>query len=663
MSTNIDRRIPVGAFGEQVAEYGRWRRELSEAVRRYGRWLDDVQVSDPALQARVQRMAERLAQERITVTFVAEFSRGKSELINAIFFADHGQRIVPSSAGRTTMCPTELLYDASRPSSIRLLPIETRLRDTALSELRQLEAEWHELSVDPSDPGSLRRAFACVQETVRVDAEQARLLGLHDEDAPDAPSHAASGGQVEIPRWRHAIVNYPHPLLQLGLVIVDTPGLNAIGVEPELTLKLIPGSDAVLFVLAADAGVTRIDIEVWRRYIGPTHRSGRLVVLNKIDGLWDELKDEVQIQLEIARQVSSVAHTLDIANDRIFPVSAQKALVARVNGDAALLKRSRMSDLEYALGRELVPQQREIAREHVRREFDELHALVGAVLSARRRAAVEQLLELDGLRGKNRDVMDHLAARIRLEREEFEKSLRHLQGLRAVFTRHSQAIAAAIGGDSLKRHVRHSREVMKASRLSIGLRDGMNSLLGGVRADLDETTRVVEEVGTLMSAMYRTFSAEHGLSLGNPVLFSTRGHYAELERIEELQRRQFGPITLATTSQWVLMRRFFESVAARVREVQENAHREVQAWMRAVMSPIESQVREHQLQLKRRLDSVRRILDASEDLDTRIAEVDRLRAEAEQRVALSEEFARQVGALLEPAMRADGSRRAVQSSA
>jgi putative ribosome biogenesis GTPase RsgA len=32
-------------------------------------------------------------------------------------------------------------------------------------------------------------------------------------------------------------VNFPHPLLKEGLIIVDTPGLNAIGTEPELTLN------------------------------------------------------------------------------------------------------------------------------------------------------------------------------------------------------------------------------------------------------------------------------------------------------------------------------------------------------------------------------------------------------------------------------------------
>src|SRR5690606_19033587 len=245
----------------------------------------------------------------------------------------------------------------------------------------------------------LSKALASVRETIDVDTERATLLGMYDPDDDASPVRPGTDGLIEVPRWRHAIVNYPHPLLELGLVIVDTPGLNAIGAEPELTLKLIPGSDAVLFVLAADAGVTRTDIDVWREHISASHKSGRFVVLNKIDGLWDGLKDEVQIQLEIARQVSSVAHTLDLPNDRIYPVSAQKALVARVNRDPLLLKRSRMSDLEYALGRELVPQQREIAREHVGREFDALHVQVAATLGARRRNAVEQLFELGGLRG------------------------------------------------------------------------------------------------------------------------------------------------------------------------------------------------------------------------------------------------------------------------
>ncbi|HMN64862.1 MAG TPA: hypothetical protein PKB08_07685, partial [Burkholderiaceae bacterium] len=76
-SNRTGRRKPMGVLGEQIAGYGSWRRELSESVQRYGRWLTDAELSDAALQARVDRIAERLAKDRISIAFVAEFSRGK----------------------------------------------------------------------------------------------------------------------------------------------------------------------------------------------------------------------------------------------------------------------------------------------------------------------------------------------------------------------------------------------------------------------------------------------------------------------------------------------------------------------------------------------------------------------------------------------------------
>ncbi|MFO1197805.1 MAG: dynamin family protein [Burkholderiaceae bacterium] len=642
--------MSAGKLGERIAAYGSWRRELVDAVRRYGQWLQENDLSDSALQGRIERMVERLREERLSIAFVAEFSRGKSELINAIFFSEYGQRVLPASAGRTTMCPTELLYDPARPASIRLLPIESRLRDLPLAELRARPDEWHEIPIRPGDADSVASAFASVRETRRVPVAEAAALGLYDAQDPEPAFAPDDLGHVEVPRWRHAIVNIPDPLLETGLVVIDTPGLNAIGTEPELTLNLIPAADAVLFVLAADAGVTRSDIDVWREHVSASHASGRFVVLNKIDGLWDELRDEVQIELELAQQVSSVSQTLEIAPERVFPVSAQKGLVAKIQGDNALLRRSRLPDLERALSQELVPQKHVLVRERVRREFDELASVITSLLGARRRGVVEQLFELNGLRGKNRNVVDHMASRIKAERADFEKSLRHLQALRTVYTRQSQAIYSRIGVDSLKRHVRSAREVMRASNFSVGLRDGMSSLLAATRADFVEVGRTVDEITTLMSAMYRTFNAEHGLSLGAPMMFSTRRYLDELDRVETLQRRQFGPLTLVTTEKWALMRRFFESVAARIKEIYELANREVEAWLRAVIAPIEGQVREHQMQLRKRLDSVRRVLDATESLDARIAEIDESRAGVEQQLAIAAEMVSNVHALLERAL-------------
>ncbi|RPH46395.1 MAG: GTPase [Burkholderiales bacterium] len=637
----------MSGFNERIREYGAWRGELAGAVGRYGHWLADAGLADASLQARLARLLDRVRDDRMSVAFVAEFSRGKSELINALFFSDYGQRVLPSSAGRTTMCPTELLWDPSQPPGIRLLPIETRLRDVSVADLRNAPEAWRTVAIDPTNVESLKLAFECVRETKRVPAEDAMLMGLFDAEDTSSPIAPDDADMIEVSCWRHALVNFPHPLLETGLVVIDTPGLNAIGAEPELTLNLIPSAHAVLFVLAADTGVTRTDIDVWRERINPAHRAGRFVVLNKIDGLWDELKSPAEIEREIEGQVTSVSRTLQLPPQRIFPVSAQKGLVAKINGDAGLLARSRLPELERALSRELVPQQQSIVRELVRREFDEAHGVVDGLLASRRRNLVEQVHELDGLRGKNRGAIEQMARRIRSERGEFERSLRKLQALRSVFGRHQQAIYTTVGIDRLKRHVRGARQQMRESKLSLGLREGMTQLLEAVRDDFVKLDGHVDEVSALMSAMYGSFNREHGLTLGAPMPFTTRPFVADLERIEALYDRHFGALSLVTTEKWALTRRFFESVAVRIRDVYEKAGRELESWLRAVIAPIESQVREHQQQLRRRLDSVQRVMQASEQLETRIAELEEHRVQVEQQHASLQALAREVAGVLE----------------
>src|SRR5438270_13938235 len=130
--------------------YSDWRRRLSAGISGLHEWLSQQELADAQADLKIQHLLERLHQDKLVIAFVAEFSRGKSELINAIFFADFGQRLLPSSAGRTTMCPTELLYDATRPPSIRLLPIETRLKEASVAELKNYAEEWITLPLDLS---------------------------------------------------------------------------------------------------------------------------------------------------------------------------------------------------------------------------------------------------------------------------------------------------------------------------------------------------------------------------------------------------------------------------------------------------------------------------------------------------------------------------------
>ncbi len=62
-------------------------------------------------------------------------------------------------------------------------------------------------------------------------------------------------------------------------------------------------------------------------------------------------------------------------------------------------------------------------------------------------------------------------------------------------------------------------------------------------------------------------------------------------------------------------------LASKVVQVFEIANRETEGWLKALIAPMEIQVREHKIQLKRRLESVSRIHAATETLDERIAEL------------------------------------------
>jgi len=606
--------------------YGEWRKRLAQSVSGLHQWLKQQDLADAQVDLKVQHLLARLHEDKLIVAFVAEFSRGKSELINAIFFADFGERLLPTTAGRTTMCPTELFFDATRPASIRLLPIETRLKDATVMEFRNFPDEWITFPLDLAMASRMSETLAKVSQMKRVSLVLARALGLYDD--ADAATLPAAGGdsEIDVPCWRHAIINFPHPLLQQGLVILDTPGLNAIGTEPELTLSLLPNAHAVLFVLAADAGVTKTDLDVWNRYLAgddAAQKAGRLVILNKIDTLWDELKPAPAIAAEIDRQIATTASLLGLPASQVHAVSAQKALVAKVNGDDALLERSRLPALEDALTSRLIPAKRGIVGAATQAEVRSLVAGVRALLEARQVGIAEQLAELRALRGKNQDVVEHMMERVREEKELFERGLQRFTALRTVFTQHTNSLFDVIGLEALRANAGRTRRGIERSPFTKGVRTAMADFFTSIRRDFDDAARRAGEIHDMMRAMYARFSAEQGTEPFVPPPFSMLKYQKEVDRLERAYNEHFNTLwNMLSKAKFSLTRRFFETIASRVKHVYDIANRDIESWLRAVMSPLETQVREHHLQLRRRLESVNRIHSASGELEERIGELE-----------------------------------------
>ena len=633
------------SLAHQFEQYGAWRTGVLQSLAEFQSWLQEYDLHDATADDRAQRIQNVLKSDRLKVAFIAEFSRGKSELINAIFFADYGRRILPSSAGRTTMCPTELRYDENEPPSIRLLPIETRLQDASTADFMEpgaANSHWTTVPLDPSSPEGMLAAFQHVVETTRVTPSTAESLGLYNENDPDAAYSVDADGMVEISRWRHAVINFPHPLLRQGLVILDTPGLNAIGTEPELTLRLIPDAHVVVFVLAADAGVTKSDLALWRTHVGAGHRRGCLAVLNKIDGLWDPLKTSPEIAGEISRQVRSTAQTLGIEERRVYPVSAQKGLVAKVTHDQPMLVRSNLMQFENVLSDQLIPQRREIVSDQVQRLVQDMSRGAQQLLQSRRRDIVEQLFELRGLRGKNHAMVKHMLMRVQSEKEEFEQSIAKFQALRLVFGRHSSDIIKSLQLRDVRRTMRDKREQMKERFFSRGLREDMESLFAQLTGLIQDADQKIAGLHQLVDSMYRRFNAEHGFTLPSPMQFVTSRYAAELQETLALVNAHFGTVNMLTRSRPQLVQNAFATMASRVLENFRDLNRDIEIWLKSVMTPLEAQVREHQKQLRRRVDSIERIHEATDTLESRIAELEDVLNGLDERSTRIESFTRKL---------------------
>lgn len=621
---------------QHFSAYSNWRSAVSENLLSLNNWLNENELGDAQSELRIQQLLERLREDKLIIAFVAEFSRGKSELINAIFFGDYGNRILPSSAGRTTMCPTELLFNAGKPPAIELLPIETRSTNASVAEFKRFPEEWRHVVLETASAEAMHAALSRVGEQKDVTQELAIKLGFSIDAEGKDGLKPNPDGLVEIPCWRHAVINFPHPLLEQGLVILDTPGLNAIGAEPELTLSQLPNAHAILFILAADTGVTQSDLAVWRDHVNGarTRQKGRIAVLNKIDGLWDGIRSDAEIEQEISRQVSGTAEVLELDPAHVFPVSAQKGLLAKIHQDAELLSRSRLLALEQALTAELIPAKQDIVCDNTESEAADLITRTRSLLETRHRGIAEQFTELSDLRGKNQSVIEYMMRKVKAEKEDFEKGLQRYYAVRSVFSQLTNNLYSHLGMDALRDETRRTRETMLEAAFTRNMRTAMKNYFRHVRANLEKSAGEIAEITKMMEAMYGRFSTEHGMKLAAPAPFSLLRYEKEIDRLEKGFNDHFNTLlNMVMHAKRGLTQRFFETVAMQVRRAFELINRDIDHWLRAVMSPLETQVREYQLQLKRRLESVKRIHQATDTLEDRLRELSQMQATLEVQLA------------------------------
>lgn len=218
---------------------------------------------------RARILLERLASGRFLVAVVGEFKRGKSTLVNALVAED----VVPTGA----------------------LPLTAVATDISFGE--------PEVVVEFSDGVS-----------TSVDRLQ---VGDYVTEAGN-PANRRKVARVEI--------RGPWPLLEPGVVLVDTPGLGSLYQHnTEVGRVALLDADAAVMVLSADSPLSEQERELLGVLAG--RRSPTFLVLNKADHLTDSELAEVR------RFVEEVLSDLFGRSVSLFAVDARTALAARLAGE------------------------------------------------------------------------------------------------------------------------------------------------------------------------------------------------------------------------------------------------------------------------------------------------------------------------------------------
>ncbi|MAZ05364.1 dynamin family protein [Marinobacter sp. SS8-8] len=605
---------PQGTLSQQVEAYHNWKKELIRQIGRYRLWLQDNNLFSDDISIRIRHGLELLIEDELTIAFVGEYSRGKTELINALFFSEYGQRMLPSQAGRTTMCPTELFFDRSANENyLLLLPIETRNGDLSLQQLRKQPERWVRHELDERNPEIMREALAEVARVKSVPPEEARGLGFdenmleHDRSNP---------GNVQVPAWRNAQISIRHPLFERGLRILDTPGLNALGSEPELTISMLPRAHAIIFVLSADTGVTASDMTIWNEHIDTQHadhRAGRFAVLNKIDVLWDDLQGERHTQEAIGRVRGYTADHLGMRQHDVIPVSAKQGLMARVRKNSELFDRSNIGQLEQLIIQRILMHKEQLITQSLINDLLGMLQNSQAAMQTRLESLEEELQACAGVT-MDKAALGRLAERAQKDYDYYYKKLITLRSSRRLMDSQGNLLKALVSEERFEAHAERVRDNMSKSWTTAGMNRAMDQFFELLESDLTNLLGEGHLAEKMVGAIYRRYNEDNRARHLEPIPLRAGRHVIAIRELRKKARRFRSSPKNLLTEQSVLVRRFFNVMVGEARTLHARVRKDVERWPSEALLPImqfsmeQKQLLEHQI--RRLRDMVRNDRDS-----------------------------------------------------
>lgn len=617
---------------DKIRAINQWKQAVGREMARFRLWVRQAKLADTEFSNRIADTLDRLQQDRMLIAFVGEFSRGKSELINALLCQHYKRRLLPSRAGRATMCPTEIFFDPQATGGyVKLLPIETRMDSKPLSEYRNEPEHWMHLTINLDEPSAMSAAFAEVARTRPVSTDIAADMGFDVrflEPALEKP------GMVLIPAWRHALIHIDHPALRQGLAIIDTPGLNALGSEPELTLSLLPEAHALVFVLGADTLITASDYDIWNEHIEAIaeQRPGSVyAVLNKIDSLIDDDESDPRQLLQLTQRLRAVAATqLKLPLEQVLAVSARQGVRGRLNADDGMLMQSHMPDLESALARTLVGAREQHLKTAVLRDvFDMLASAEKIVRSQLDMLQAERGTVSEKVGSSEYEIM-MVQKHLQQEQHLFNRCGALLQQARACYDALQAKLTIAINKEKLTRYFNEARASATRNPLGLGSGQTLQTFFNHIRGDLQQLETLANNYASQLSTLYQ----QHAIDTRTPPTtlraFTVTDRLLQLTELEKQTVPLRNRLSSLLSGQDRSFDRMLLGIANQAATVIAAARQDIDRWTKEVLGPLAQDTVLRKQKLQGLMNQLKQMNDHEDGNDAVLSELDLRRETLEQ---------------------------------
>ncbi|WP_438445669.1 dynamin family protein [Gorillibacterium sp. sgz5001074] len=365
----------------------------------------------------LREKAAKLGQNRYTLALFGAFSAGKSSFANALM----GERVLPVSPNPTTAAINTILP-----------PDEQHPHGTVRVFLKS-EADIHEEIVY-----SLRAIGMDVPESELQDSNAllSRVRKLTPDGVPPAGkphvtflkavekgwgTMAASLGQV-LQASRELFHSYvadetkscfatlvelyqDTPLSAHGVVLVDTPGADSINARHTgVAFNYIKNADAILFVTYYNHAFSQADREFLMQ-LGRVKDAMQLDKMFFIVNAADLASGHEELEA-VLRHVEDNLLKFGIRNPRLYPVSSQMAVEAKLDGDGALLQQSGIAAFEAAFRRFAEQELTGLAVRNAERELAHASGVLEQWIRAAREDAGERERKRDALRAAGLQALE-----------------------------------------------------------------------------------------------------------------------------------------------------------------------------------------------------------------------------------------------------------------